>query len=157
MKTPVALQSILTGLSLVLVVAGCHQSTAGPGLDQDVALQPGNALLANEADLTLLAEADSFEPGAEVALTLVHHAGEQVGFNLCSHALERRNGDDWTMLEFFRICTAHLNLLSPGETAEYEAALPSGLSSGEYRFRIALYLVDGEDQRDLVSNSFEVQ
>lgn len=153
MKGPRSRVTFVAVLSF-LVAAGCQESISGPAEGFD--LQPGYALLSGEADVTLRVEADAFAPGAPVTLVLENESGEQVGFNLCFNALERRTGGSWVLELDPRVCTAHLNLLGTGGTAEYETALPSDLAPGEYRFRIALWLMGREEPRDQVSGSFHV-
>lgn len=114
---------------------------------------PGYALAGNDVDVTLGVEAEAFEPGEPATLVLENVSGEAVGYNLCFHTLERRDDDEWVMLEFLRMCTAHLDTLVPGANDTYETLLEFP-SPGKYRFRIAVLLMDRGVYRDLVSDSF---
>jgi hypothetical protein len=142
-------------LSLVLAVTGCEGSVSGPDLGPG-GLELGNALLGGEADVMLRTDADSYAPGGSMTLTLENQGSERVGYNLCVHGLERRSGDAWTSVESERVCTAHLEMLEPGQTASYETTVPEDLASGEYRVRLPLYLPGREEQRDVVSGTFQV-
>lgn len=138
---------------LVLGFGGCDDSPTS--LHGDAAFQVGHALLDDEVDVVLRAEADVFEPGADVTVVLEHRAGEQVGYNLCFHAIERRSGDEWVTQESLRLCTADLRLLEAGETARFDTILPA--AAGDYRFRTALWLMERDERRDQVSEPFQVE
>lgn len=142
-------------LSLLLALAGCESSTSGPELGPD-GLEVGNALLGSEAGVVLGTDADAYAPGGSMTLALENQGSERVGYNLCVHGLERRSGDAWTPVESERVCTAHLETLEPGQTAAYGTTVPADLASGEYRVRVPLYLPDREEQRDVVSGTFQV-
>jgi hypothetical protein len=142
----------------LFVAAACSDTTTGIN-DGDVGdLEPGHALLAQGADVTLTAQADDFAPGAQVTLVLENGSQSRIGYNMCFHALEKRSGDSWAFAEEMedRICTLILHILEAGESAQYPTSLPEGLPAGEYRFRIALHLMDAEEHRDQVSQSFQV-
>ncbi len=149
---------VFAAIPFVFAVSACEDSVTAPP-SEDFELQPGHALLAEGADVTLEVEADGFEPGAEVTLLLVNQSGEPVGFNLCFHELERFTDDGWKGSEEQedRICTAVLHIIDPGEDARYEASLPATLSPGEYRFRVALHLMDQGEFRDQVSDPFHIE
>ncbi len=146
-----------TLLPLLFVGVGCSDSVSGPDHGEDVDLQPGYALVAQGTEVPLRAEADGFEPGAPVTLFLENGSNEDLGYNLCFHALERRSGSEWEMEEDGRICTTVLNILSPGAVAEYGTTLPEDLAPGEYRFRVALFFMTQEEHRDQVSGSFQIE
>lgn len=149
--------SILMTLPLLAATVACSDSVTAPPVEDSFDFQIGHALLGAGADVTLRAEAESFVPGGAVTLVLSNGSAEEVGFNLCFHGLERRSGNDWESLDISQTCTTHLNLLSPGQSADYATSLPGNLGSGEYRFRIALYLVGQNEARDQVSDPFQVE
>lgn len=142
-------------LSLFFAMTGCEGSASGPDLGPG-GLEVGNALLGGEAGVVLETDADVYAPGGSMTLTLENQGDEPVGYNLCVHGLERRSGDAWTSVESERVCTAHLEMLEPGQSAAYGTTVPADLASGEYRVRIPLYLPDREEQRDVVSAAFQV-
>ncbi len=156
-STPSSIRSLLVALPTLFVAAGCEDSVAGPPAGDDLTLEPGHAAVATETDVHLRTEAGALEPGGTVTLFLDNESGEQVGFNLCFHAIERRSGEDWTMLPDGRICTTQLHLLDSGGTAQYEATIPEDLEAGEYRFRVSVHLMESEVHRDLVSGGFMVE
>jgi hypothetical protein len=157
MKTPKFRNLALLSVPLILVLAGCADSPSSPtGLPDGLELTPGNSLMAAGAGVVLLAEAESFEAGAPVLLRLENHSNERVGFNLCAHGMERRIEGEWSLAPTSAVCTMHLSLAEPGDTAEYTTTLPQALPAGEYRFRIALYLMNQEELRDQVSNGFVI-
>lgn len=145
-----------TALSFLILAAGCTLEPPTPG-GFESPLHVGYALLGEDAGITLTADAESFEPGAPMTLVLENDAGEPVGFNLCGHALERRAGESWELLHSGNVCTLQLNALESGEAFEYQTALPEGLEPGEYRARAGLHLLDSDERRDQVSNTFRVE
>lgn len=142
-------------LPLLVLAAACSESTTEPPAEGG-ALQPGYALLGDNADVQLSVEADAFAAGAPITLVLQNHSSGEIGFNLCFHAIERRTGDTWTAEADDRICTTHLDLLAPGGSHRYDTALPSALAAGEYRFRVALELMGQQTRRDQVSGAFTI-
>lgn len=147
--------SILAVLPLA-AVAACGEGSTQPSAVDDFDFQVGNALLASGEDVTLRAEAARWAPGAPVTLELQNGSGGTVGFNLCFHALERRTAEAWSLLQGDRVCTAHLDTLAPGGRHRHETHLPGTLPPGEYRFRVALYLLKEKLSRDVVSAPFSV-
>jgi hypothetical protein len=137
-------------------VAACDDSVTGPGEYDASDLEPGYALMSQEAGVSLQAQAEVFQPGGEVLLVLENHSAGTLGFNLCFHALERHEGGEWVETGAYsdRICTLILHMLEPGETAQQVTELPANLPAGEYRFRVALHLMDEGAFQDQVSQSF---
>lgn len=154
MRAVRAASSLATILTFLAAAAGCQDSISEPS-EEGAALQPGHALLGAATDVRLSVEASAFAPGAPVTLVLENRSAEQIGFNLCFHAIERRSGAEWVPQPDSRICTTHLNLLDPGATARHDAELPA-LADGEYRFRVALHLMGQQQHRDQVSDSFTI-
>jgi len=143
---------------MALVTAGCQDSVSGPGSGEPFDLTPGVYVLADPGSgASLRAEADPFIPGGGVRLVLENASGEVLGYNLCTHALERNDGVEWKALPVSRVCTMELRLLNPGAEAGYDAILPEELSAGEYRFRVAVNFMDTERHRDLASTAFQVE
>lgn len=148
--------SRLSVLTLVAVLAACSESSTEPPAGEDFDFQVGNALLASGAGVTLRAEAAQWSPGAPVTLTLENNSSSTVGFNLCFHALERRNGEGWSLMQDARVCTAHLDTAGAGASHSHQTHLPQTLPAGEYRFRVALYLASENASRDVASSPFQV-
>ncbi len=143
---------------LALVTAACQDSVSGPGSGEPFDLNPGVYVLADPGSgASLRAEADAFIPGGGVRLVLENASDEVLGYNLCTHALERNDGGEWKVLPIPRVCTMELRLLNPGAGAGYDATLPEDLSAGDYRFRIAVGFMDSERHRDLASVAFQVE
>lgn len=141
----------------ILVTAACQSSVAGPPDGADGELRPGYALLEGDTEVRLLAQADAFEPGAPVTLVLHNEGTEQIGFNLCFHVLERRDGEEWVFADDpERACTTQLNLLDTGGTADFATTIPGDLAPGEYRYRIAVHFMGREERRDQVSEPFQI-
>ncbi len=152
------LRSVTKSLPVLLFLGAtvaCAESATQPPPVQEPDFRLGNAL-ASGGEVTLRAEAESWTAGAPVALILENNGAETVGFNLCVHAVERRSGDQWEMLDDERACTLQLFLLSSGESHRYDTHLHSALSAGEYRFRTILFRLEQDDVRDVVSASFQV-
>lgn len=157
MKLHRALLPVASALATVLLIGACDDSpTTAP--DESFDPDESYAVLSSSDEVALRAEADSFEPGATVSLTLRNESGEAVGYNLCFHDLERLEGDGWAPVAGAgRICTAVLYTLEDGRSATYSASLPSALGAGEYRFRTSVHFVDRGESRDAVTAPFEVR
>lgn len=145
-------------LPLLLLAAGCEESSTSPPAEEGL-FEPGHALLADGTPVTLDVES-LVTPGGgpHMRLRLDNQSDQQVGFNLCFHVLEERDGDDWTTVPGYesRVCTMVIHFLDPGSSANYQATLPAGLDSGDYRFRVAVHLVDRNEMADVVSEPFTI-
>ncbi len=155
----IRLPTAFAALALVTLATGCDDSATGPAVDPASELQPGYTLLDNDTDIALGVESDHYAAGAEVKLVLSNQSGERVGFNLCFHEIERNTSEGWVPVEGLegRICTLVLHMIDSGETAQYGTSLPEALSTGEYRFRVALHLMDRGEFRDQASSPFQVE
>lgn len=153
-RTPAAGVAVL---ALALLGAGCSESIAGlPSVDEGD-LKPGHTILGEGAGITLTAQAPTFTPGQPVTLTLANSTNADVGHNLCFWGMEKRTENAWVLQEIPRICTTVLYQLGTGATTTYQAILPTEVTPGEYRFRVAIYLASEEAFRDQVSQPFEVE
>lgn len=104
-------------------------------------------------DVRLLARA----PGSgRVLLTLENLSSGQVGYNLCTSRLERRDGERWTALPSDEVCTMELRTLDPARSVAYEKDLPPGITPGEYRYVTSVESPLGEGQRVIASAPFHV-
>ena len=79
----------------------------------------------------VLFSVEQVSPGV-YRLMLDNGASHQIGYNLCSSVLERRNGTSWTRAHT-DICTADIRRLNPGADATFEKR-PGPLPAGEYRW-----------------------
>ncbi len=143
-------------LPLLLLAVGCEESSTSPQVEDDL-FQPGHALLADGTPVTLHVEG-LLTPGggADVVLRLDNQSDERVGFNLCFHILEERDGESWVTVPGYesRVCTLVIHFLDPGNSANYNTTLPAGLEAGEYRFRVAVNLADREEMADVATEPF---
>lgn len=149
--------SVASALTAVLLVGACDDS---PTTAPDESFDPDEryAVLSASDEVALRADADSFEPGATVSLTLRNESGEAVGYNLCFHELERLEGGGWAPVTGAgQICTAVLYTLEDGRSVTYSVSLPSTLGEGVYRFRTSIHFVDRGESRDAVTGPFEVR
>lgn len=149
-----------SGLALAAFVAlttGCQDTPSAPSDEIPPDLQPGgHAVMGPESGISLGILGDSFEPGAQIFLILNNESSDDVGYNLCLHDLERRVDGEWESLQIERICTLELRILTPGGSAVTALDLPDPLPDGEYRFRVAVHLMEDGEIRDLVSDPFHV-
>jgi hypothetical protein len=158
MRRYVAAGPALALIPLLALIAGCQDTTSGPSNGESYELQPGqNAVADPGSGLILQVDGDAFEPGAPVSIALINNSDSQIGYNLCLHDLERNVGGEWEPLHIERICTLELRLLAPSDSAAGPAELPEDLEPGEYRFRVAVDLMDDRGIRDLVSDPFQVE
>lgn len=143
-------------LLLVMNTLGCSTSITDTVPRSADDLGPGYTLMQDGSGLVLRAEAERYAGGEPVSLVLDNETGDNVGYNLCFHGIERRTGTAWTLLNDPRTCITILYYLESGDSASFESVLPNPLAPGEYRFRIAVYLLNGNEYRDLVSEPFHV-
>lgn len=91
-----------------------------------------------------------------VRLQLRNGSADRAGYNLCTSALERRDGASWTAVRTDEACTMELRILEPGGTATFEKTLPSGLAAGEYRYVARVDVPLGQGQVTVASDPFRV-
>jgi hypothetical protein len=91
-----------------------------------------------------------------VRLVLSNDSNEEVGFNLCTSALERRTGAAWEPVAEDRVCTMELRLLPVGREAAYTLGIPAGLTPGVYRYRAGIEMMASGAAASVVSDGFEV-
>lgn len=91
--------------------------------------------------------------GATMNLTLSNGSRQQVGYNLCTSAIETSAGRS---VPTDRICTLELRTLNPGQRATYSYELPDRLSAGNYRFSTGIEWMDAGTRTVVRSNGFEV-
>lgn len=98
----------------------------------------------------------SAEPPAagEVLLILQNGSTEPVGYNLCSSALQRWDGVNWTNVETDDVCTMELRSLPPGTDATFRKRLPANLAAGEYRYVASVEIPMGTPQVPVATEGF---
>jgi len=127
---------------------------AGPGEAPPVQ-QPGEGAQAPEpsSDVALSAAPATTTEGSTVTLTLRNGSGEQIGYNLCTSALETSAGQP---VPSSRVCTMELRTLEPGKTATYPYELPVNMTAGNYRFVTQVEWMGSGRRSAVRSNSIAV-
>ncbi len=100
-----------------------------------------------------------FAVGDTVRVTLGNGSQQALGYNLCSSALERREGEGWIAVQKLpdgAICGAELDVLRPGASAVGLQPVYSFLRSGTYRFRARVEWPLDDGDATLTSNAFRV-
>lgn len=105
------------------------------------------------AAITLSASPESLSPGATVTLRLANGSRGQVGYNLCTSALETAAG---AAVRTDRVCTMELRTLEAGQSATYGYELPAGLEPGSYRFSSGVEWMAAGNRTNVTSNSIRV-
>ncbi|MEX2584390.1 MAG: hypothetical protein WD766_14065 [Gemmatimonadota bacterium] len=85
------------------------------------------------AGVGLSVSGTSYSHGDTLEVRLVNGGAENVGYNLCSSWRERETEDGWERIESFRMCTAELLSLPPGQTASWREPVDPEWGSGRYR------------------------
>ena len=89
-----------------------------------------------------------------VRLSLDNGTQSQIGYNLCTSALERRSGSEWVSVPTDDVCTMELRTLNPGADATFEKKLPAGLPAGDYRYVTRVETPLGTSQTTVATNPF---
>jgi hypothetical protein len=95
--------------------------------------------------------------GDTIVLTLLNGSAGDVGYNLCTSALERRTADTWEPVPTDRVCTMELRLLPPGERATFPLTLPPGAPAGDYSFTTRVEDMAAGTARTVRSNTIRVR
>lgn len=93
-------------------------------------------------------------PGAMMTLTLRNGSRGQIGYNLCTSAIETAAG---RTVRTDRMCTMELRTLGPDRSADYAYELPARIERGSYRFSTGVERMDAGARSVVRSNSFEVR
>ena len=109
------------------------------------------------ADITLRAEPATAAPGANVELILENGSTADVGYNLCTSALERVVDGNGQPVQSDRPCTMELRMLPPSQNTRYTISLPAGLAAGEYRWVARVERMSSNEMVSVTSNTFRVQ
>lgn len=129
----------LAAALLSLILGACRTPDAAP---------PPPRSSASIAGVTLAAA----PLGETVRLTLTNESNDPVGYNLCSSAMLRRDGNQWSPLPSEVFCTMEIRTLSPGASDTFAYPLTPGLEPGEYSWRANVEIPFGGTRREVVSN-----
>lgn len=130
-------------------------SGASPG-DPSTPGQPGNGQQVPEpsGQVTLSAAPATTSADSTMTLTLTNGAREQIGYNLCTSALETSAGRP---VPTNRVCTMELRMLEPGRSADYRYELPVNMLAGSYRFVTQVEWMESGRRGTVRSDNFEVR
>ncbi|HEV3050727.1 MAG TPA: hypothetical protein VGX50_10475 [Longimicrobium sp.] len=100
-----------------------------------------------------------YSRGDEIVSQLVNASEHNVGYNLCTSALERRTGGGWVVVRRNpeRPCTLPLYTLSPGQTTTYREPASAVPSPGTYRLRAQVEAPLNNGTRHITTAPFTVQ
>lgn len=108
------------------------------------------------SSVRLLVQPASVSAGGTATLVLANGSSADVGYNLCTSGLERRQGDAWSPVPSDRVCTMELRSLAPGAEARYELELPGALPAGEYRALTSVEVQSRNEMLAVTSDPFRV-
>jgi hypothetical protein len=95
--------------------------------------------------------------GGGIELTLTNRSDHSLGYNLCTSALERSQGEGWGEgVPLNEVCTMELRTLEPGASATFSGTLPATVAPGIWRVRAGIEWPLGQDQVGVASEPFEV-
>jgi hypothetical protein len=165
-------------LALLLCACGTAQDNAAINADADLAApgapidgavpttppptgaptgeQPldGRAAPEPSGEIGLRASPEQLSAGGTVTLTLSNGTREQLGYNLCTSALQTAERRE---VRSDRICTMEIRTLEPGRTASYSYELPGTLGRGSYRLSTGIDRMSSGTRVTVTSNSFRVR
>lgn len=135
---------------------GGDSNQADSPAETAVPQRPANGSQAAQpsGQVTLSAAPAQASGGATMTLTLSNGSSEQIGYNLCTSALETRAG---RAVPTGRVCTMELRMLEPGRTADHRYQLPVNMAAGSYRFLTQVERSQSGRRSAVRSNSFEVR
>lgn len=134
--------------------AATDGEAAPPGSQQPQPAQPGAPAPLPSGSVDLSVAPTRVAAGATMTLTLRNGSRGQIGYNLCTSAIETSAG---RTVPSDRVCTMELRTLEPGRSANYSYELPRRIAAGSYRFVTNVGPVDGGVRSVVRSNNFEVR
>ena len=157
-----------TALALSLMLCACSADGANQAgnatAPQGNAAAPAVPGTANERlpqqqpepseEITLSVSPEQTTENSTVTLTLRNGSEEQLGYNLCTSALETAAGRE---VPTSRVCTMELRTLEPERTATYRYELPVNVAQGSYRFAAQVNWMASNRTSLVRSDAFEVR
>lgn len=131
-----------SAISLAFLIAACGY----PAQNAPAPAPPG--------EVTLTAAPPQTSAGSTMVLSLANGSAQQIGYNLCTSALQTASG---AAVQTDRVCTMELRTLAPGATATLDHELPPTLPDGSYRFSTDVERAESGDRMTVISNMFEVR
>ncbi|WP_434300451.1 immunoglobulin-like domain-containing protein [Corallococcus exiguus] len=118
-----------------------------------------------EVEVSLATDATAYRPGDTVQLELRNEGTREVGYNLCTARLERREDSGWGAtphLNETEACQLVLHTLKAGARAHGTLRLPAELPAGEYRIahNVDTLRTDSDGrtvQEQVFSNPFRIE
>lgn len=104
--------------------------------------------------IRLLVQPTTVPSGESFTLVLVNDSTEQIGYNLCTSELARRDGAAWMPVPSDRVCTMELRPLEPGMEARYTLETRPPLAPGEYRVVTGVARMPDESMIAVASEPF---
>ena len=131
----------ILSLAAVALLAACNGLLSGP--------QP---------DVVYQADRKAYTPADSVVTSLVNTSDDDVGYNLCLTALEKRSGGSWTRVARNpeQPCILPLYILRPGESATYREAASRFPGPGTYRLRTDVETPVPGPRMEVVTDPFTV-
>ena len=111
------------------------------------------------SDLTLGVTRSDWRQNDTARVVLRNDSDRPLGYNLCTKALERREGGQWRTVQSLpenTACTLQLYIMEPGDSAVGGLVLHPFIEPGTYRFRTTVEWPLSDGRRELVSNEFRV-
>jgi hypothetical protein len=159
MRSP-ARSSIVLALTLVLCACqveagGGSGNSAVPAPERDGKAPPANDEHGEPAGgVELSASPKETKTKSSVTLTLRNGSAHDVGYNLCTSALETAAGRE---VPTSRVCTMELRTLEPGSTTTSSYQLPVNMLEGSYRFATQVHSMESGSVATVRSNAFTVR
>ena len=155
-----------TALALSLLLCACSADGANQGGNsaapdsgneqqpQPQQPQPRQEQEQPSADVELSVSPEQTSQDSTLTLTLRNGSEQQVGYNLCTSALETAGGRE---VPTSRVCTMELRTLEPGRTATYRYTLPVNVAQGSYRIAAQVSWMQSNRTGPVRSDAFEVR
>ncbi|HEX6308493.1 MAG TPA: immunoglobulin-like domain-containing protein [Longimicrobiales bacterium] len=94
--------------------------------------------------------------GDSIELRLTNNSADDIGYNLCTTAIERQVGTAWQPVQTDRACTMELRTLEAGGETTYRTTLPPLATAGEYRFTTTVEILEAGGRRTISSNTVRI-
>lgn len=140
-------------LLLTVALTACHGGENNP-------LSPlGSSGAATVPGLRYETDRAAYSSSDEIVSQLVNASEHDVGYNLCTSALERRTGGGWAVVRRSpeRPCILPLYILRPGQTTTYREPASAVPQPGTYRLRAQVEAPLNNGTRHITTPPFTVQ